>query len=66
MLPIVTNLGMSVSGLIGGAVVIEQIFNWNGMGTLFLNANNTNDYPRGCWRLGESPFSTRWVTSYGS
>lgn len=45
MLPIVTNLGMSVSGLIGGAVVIEQIFNWNGMGTLFLNANNTNDYP---------------------
>ena len=45
MLPIVTNLGMSVSGLIGGAVVIEQIFNWNGMGTLFLTANNTNDYP---------------------
>ncbi len=45
MLPIVTNLGLSVSGLIGGSVVIEQIFNWNGMGTLFLNANNTNDYP---------------------
>ena len=45
MLPIVTNLGMSVSGLIGGAVVIEQLFNWNGMGTLFLNANNQNDYP---------------------
>lgn len=44
MLPIVTNLGMSISGLIGGAVVIEQIFNWNGMGTLFLTANNTNDY----------------------
>ena len=45
LLPIVTNFGMSVSGLVGGAVVIEQIFNWNGMGTLFLNANNTNDYP---------------------
>ena len=45
MLPIVTSLGMSVSGLIGGSVVIEQIFNWNGMGTLFLTANNTNDYP---------------------
>ncbi|HOQ64217.1 MAG TPA: ABC transporter permease subunit, partial [Clostridia bacterium] len=43
--PIVTSLGMSVSGLIGGSVVIEQIFNWNGMGTLFLTANNTNDYP---------------------
>ena len=45
LLPIVTSLCMNVSGLIGGAVVIEQIFNWNGMGTLFLNANNTNDYP---------------------
>lgn len=45
LLPIVTSLGMSVSGLIGGSVVIEQIFNWNGMGTLFLTANNTNDYP---------------------
>ena len=43
MLPIVTSLGMSISGLIGGSVVIEQIFNWNGMGTLFPNANNTND-----------------------
>ncbi len=45
MLPIVTAVGMSISGLIGGAVIIEQIFNWNGMGTLFLEANNTNDYP---------------------
>lgn len=45
LLPIVTNLGMSISGLIGGSVVIEQIFNWNGVGTLFLEANNTNDYP---------------------
>lgn len=45
MLPIVTNVGMSVSGLIGGAVIIEKIFNWNGMGTLFLQANGNNDYP---------------------
>ncbi len=45
LLPIVTSFGMSVSGLVGGSVVIEQIFNWNGMGTLFLEANNTNDYP---------------------
>ena len=45
MLPIVTSFGMSISGLIGGSTVIEKIFNWNGMGTLFLEANNTNDYP---------------------
>lgn len=45
MLPIVTSLGMSISGLIGGSVVTEQIFNWHGIGTLFLEANNNNDYP---------------------
>lgn len=45
LLPIVTSLGMSISGLIGGAIIIEQIFNWQGMGTLFLEANSTNDYP---------------------
>ena len=45
LLPIVTGLGMGLSGLIGGSVVIEQIFNWHGMGTLYLEANNTNDYP---------------------
>lgn len=45
LLPIVTQVGMNVSGLIGGSVVIEQIFNWNGMGTLFLTANSNNDYP---------------------
>jgi peptide/nickel transport system permease protein len=45
LLPIVTSVGMSISGLIGGAVIIEKIFNWYGMGTLFLEANGNNDYP---------------------
>lgn len=45
VLPIVTQFGMNISGLIGGSVVIEKIFNWNGMGMLFLNANGNNDYP---------------------
>ena len=45
LLPIVTQVGMNVSGLIGGSVVIEQIFNWNGMGTLFLTANSNTEYP---------------------
>ena len=45
LLPIVTGLGMSISGLVGGSVLIENIFNWQGIGTLFLEANNTNDYP---------------------
>ena len=45
LLPIVTSLGMGVSGLISGSVVIERVFNWYGIGTLFLNANNNDDYP---------------------
>lgn len=45
MLPIVTGFGIGVSGLISGSVVIEKIFNWNGVGTLFFEANNNNDYP---------------------
>ena len=45
MLPLATSIGMSLSGLIGGAIIIERVFNWQGMGTLFLEANSTNDYP---------------------
>ena len=45
LLPIVTGLGMGLSGLIGGSVVIEKIFNWQGIGMLYLEANNNNDYP---------------------
>ena len=45
LLPIITNMGMGLAGLIGGSVVIEKIFNWQGIGTLYLEANNTNDYP---------------------
>ena len=45
MLPIVTSFAIGISGLISGSVVIEKIFNWNGLGTLFFEANNNNDYP---------------------
>ncbi len=44
MLPIITSVGTGVAGLIGGSVVVEQIFNWDGMGTLFQDANSTKDY----------------------
>lgn len=44
-LPIVTVIGLSLTGLIGGAFVVEWIFNWPGLGTLAVNAINTKDYP---------------------
>lgn len=45
MLPIVTCIGMSVPGLVGGAVITEQIFGWPGMGSLMVLSVNYRDYP---------------------
>ena len=44
LLPLVTNIGLGISGLIGGSVLIEEIFTWPGMGTLLLEANNSGDF----------------------
>lgn len=45
MLPIITLLGLSVPGLIGGSVIIEQLFSIPGMGLLFYEAVLSRDYP---------------------
>jgi peptide/nickel transport system permease protein len=43
--PIVTIMGLSLSGLIGGSFVIETLFAWPGMGQLGVEAIYTHDYP---------------------
>jgi len=45
LLPIVTILGLSVPGLIGGSVIFESIFSIPGMGQLFYMSVMTRDYP---------------------
>lgn len=45
LLPIVTILGLSVPGLIGGAVIFETIFAIPGMGQLFYSSTMSRDYP---------------------
>jgi len=45
MLPIITLLGLSVPGLIGGSVIVEQLFSLPGMGQLFYGAVLARDYP---------------------
>lgn len=45
LLPIITILGLSVPGLIGGSVIFEQIFSIPGMGLLFYAAVTMRDYP---------------------
>jgi len=44
MIPVITVIGMSVPVIVGGTVIMEQIFNLPGMGRLLLNALNTRDY----------------------
>ena len=45
LLPIITLLGLSVPGLIGGSVIFESIFSIPGMGQLFYMSVMTRDYP---------------------
>jgi peptide/nickel transport system permease protein len=45
LLPVVTILGLSVPGLIGGSVIFESIFAIPGMGQLFFSAVMSRDYP---------------------
>jgi len=43
--PIITLLGLSLPGLIGGSVILEAIFGINGMGQLFYQSALSRDYP---------------------
>jgi peptide/nickel transport system permease protein len=45
LLPVITMLGLSVPGLIGGSVIFESIFAIPGMGQLFYGAVMARDYP---------------------
>ncbi len=45
MPPVVTLLGLSLPGLIGGSVILEQIFGIEGMGQLFYLSALSRDYP---------------------
>lgn len=45
LLPIITVLGMEIPSLFGGAVIIEQVFSWPGLGLLTMNSIMSRDYP---------------------
>ncbi|OGW90882.1 MAG: diguanylate cyclase [Omnitrophica bacterium RIFCSPHIGHO2_02_FULL_63_14] len=45
LLPVVTILGLSVPGLLGGSVIFESIFSLPGMGRLFYESVFSRDYP---------------------
>ncbi|MEK9629977.1 MAG: ABC transporter permease [Nitrospinota bacterium] len=45
LLPFITMFGLTIPGLIGGSVIIEQIFSWPGVGRLGFEAILARDFP---------------------
>jgi peptide/nickel transport system permease protein len=45
LIPFVTLIGLTLPSLIGGAILLEQIFSWPGVGRLYYDALNVRDYP---------------------
>lgn len=43
--PVITILGLSLPGIIGGSVILESIFSIDGMGLLFYQSALSHDYP---------------------
>ncbi len=44
LLPIITSFGMSVGTMMGGTIVIETIFEWQGVGRIVMEAITNRDY----------------------
>ena len=45
LIPVITVIGLQMTTLVSGAVVIETVFSWNGVGDLLVGATLRRDYP---------------------
>ena len=45
LIPLVTVLGLQLTSLLGGAVIVEQVFAWPGVGQIAVQAISSRDYP---------------------
>jgi peptide/nickel transport system permease protein len=45
LLPVITVMGIHLGALLGGAVVIESVFNWPGLGQLVIDSVRNRDFP---------------------
>jgi peptide/nickel transport system permease protein len=43
--PLITLIGLSLPGILSGALITETVFNYPGMGLLFWNSATSKDYP---------------------
>jgi peptide/nickel transport system permease protein len=44
VIPLITIIGLTIPGIIGGALIVEDIFNYPGMGLLTVNSVETGDF----------------------
>jgi peptide/nickel transport system permease protein len=44
LLPLITLVGLEIPALFGGSLIVENVFAWNGMGRLTIDAVNEKDY----------------------
>jgi peptide/nickel transport system permease protein len=45
VLPLISMFSLSIAGVFGGAVLVEQVFSWYGMGLLMVRASQARDFP---------------------
>lgn len=45
LIPVITLIGLSIPGILSGAVITENVFNFPGMGLLFVSAAVNDDFP---------------------
>lgn len=45
LIPVITVVGLQVGNLLGGAVIVETVFGWPGIGRLLVDAISQRDYP---------------------
>ena len=45
IMPIMTLIGLSIGGLLGGTAIVETIFSWQGIGSMVVEAIRVRDYP---------------------
>jgi peptide/nickel transport system permease protein len=45
LIPIVSVLGVSIGHLLGGAVIVEAVFSWPGLGSLMVQSISNRDFP---------------------
>jgi peptide/nickel transport system permease protein len=45
LIPIVTIVGLMLPTFVGGAVIVESLFSWPGIGKMFIDAVFERDYP---------------------